>query len=81
MSMVHVVAIEIATLKDCREVFVLLNGCKEWRNACGRLGMKDIRSRLDLLTQHPAEEILFYFFSANGDKLLKTKLLCIPSQE
>lgn len=36
---VHVVAMEIATLKGCREVFVLLNGCKEWRNKRGRLGM------------------------------------------
>lgn len=75
---VHVVAMEIATLfSECREAFVLLNGCKEWQNARGRPGMKDVRSGFDLFTECPVEVIFF----ENGDKLLGTRSLCVPSQE
>lgn len=37
---VHVVAMEITTLKGCREAFVSLNGCREWQNTRGRLAWR-----------------------------------------
>lgn len=39
-------------------------------------GMKDVRSGFDLFTEPSVEAIFF-----NGDKLRRTRLLCIPSQE
>lgn len=37
--MLHVVAMEIRTLRGCREAFVLLRGCKGLQNIRGRSGM------------------------------------------
>lgn len=73
MAIVHVVAMVIITLKGCREAtFVLLNGCKEWQNACGRLAWRMF------------DQVLICFLCLqlivlNEDKLLRTRLLCIIS--
>lgn len=71
--MVHVVAMEIATLKGCREAFVLLNGRKEWQNTCGRLARRMF------------DQILIYsvswMFLKNETKLLRNWDLCFLSQE
>lgn len=44
-------------------------------------GMKDVRSGFDLFAERPVEVGYVFFFFLNGDKLLRTRLLCVPSQE
>lgn len=45
MAMLHAVAMEIRTLRGCREAFVLLRGCKGLQNTRGRSGMKNFIHR------------------------------------
>lgn len=39
----HAVAMEMATLKGCREAFVLINGCKKRRDTRGRRSVTDVQ--------------------------------------
>lgn len=70
-AMVHAVAMEMATLKGCREAFVLLNGCKKWQNARGRHGMTVVQSGFDRVSCWGG----YFFYPENGDKLLRTRFL------
>lgn len=82
MAAVHVVSMEIATLKGCREAFCFIKWLQGMTKRTWASGMKDVRSRFDLFTERPVEGGFFsLFFFLNGDKLLGTRLLCIPSQE
>lgn len=68
--------------KVAEKPFVLLNGCKEWQSARGRLAWRMFDRGLIYSPSVPLKgDFFLFFFFLNGDKLLGTRLLCIPSQE
>lgn len=65
MAAVHVVSMEIATLKGCREAFCFIKWLQGMTKRTWASGMKDVRSRFDLFTERPVEGgffSLFFFF-------------------
>lgn len=66
------VAMEIRTLRGCREAFVLLNGCKGLQNACGRPEMKDAWSGYDLFWERPVR-VIFVF--GKGRQIVQNKVV------
>ena len=75
MATVHVVTMEMARLKRLQRSLCFIKWLQGMTKRTWASGMKDIRSGFDLFTEPPVEVIF------NGDELLRTRLLCIPTQE
>lgn len=79
MAAVHVVSMEIATLKGCREAFCFIKWLQGMNKA--HVGVWHEGCSIAVWFIHRASRWRGIFFFLNGDKLLGTRLLCIPSQE
>lgn len=62
MGTVHVVAMEMATLKRLQRSLCFIKWLQGMAKRMWASGMKDVRSGFDLFAEPPVEVIFFFFF-------------------